>query len=431
MADSSKIPCWYANHGLNYKNGTASVCARQSDQLVTYGKFDVEGKMIPSEFFNSEGFMKLRRDLYNGEWPMGCHLCKEAEDFGNRSMRTDYEHSEEWLDPETGYVDPRGLQFIELRFSNACNMACLHCSEVFSSEWGKILKNYKADHAAEDANLSQLTKTEHRHEQEDGKLDNFNIRLTIPDVDRIVDDLNANFPNLKIIDFAGGEVLMQKQFYHCLKRLAEHPNKDNFKLRFHSNFNADFDVEVLTDLLRPFGETEITCSIDAGKNIYPYFRWGSWEQLESNIRKFKEVNDFTSLDATITTSAFQILDIEDVFTSLMELPFDIIDYSIVQTPRYMAPDIVMEKHGDDILEQIDNVKEKIRNNNYWNATDLRKQIIWRSIEEIEKYVTNVITHPKYYKHFGMYIKRVGKLQNKDFNDYYKRYYFDGIEIHRR
>ena len=431
LADSCKIPCWYAVSGLNYKNGVVSVCARQSDQLSRYGKFDPDGKMVPSELYNTEGFKNLRKDLYNGIWNQGCKLCKEAEDFGNRSMRTDYEYDETFFNPETGEIDPKGLQAIELRFSNACNMACLHCSDVFSSKWTQLLKDYEPDHETKQWDLKQLTGREHRHVQDDGAYDNFQIRLTNPDVDRIVEDLNKNFPNIWIVDFAGGEVLIQKQFFHALKRLAEHPNKDNFKLRFHSNFNADFDPKELAEHLKPFGKTQITCSIDAGKNIYSYFRWGNWEQMESNIRKFREYDTKTELHATITTSAFQMLDIEDVFTSLMELPFEIIDYSIVQTPYYMAPNIVMDEHGDDILQQLDNVREKVKNSNYWNAEKVRREIINRAVDEIEQFCVNVISHPDWYKAFKVYIRKVDRLQNKRFNEHYTRYKFDGSEIYLR
>ena len=125
------------------------------------------------------------------------------------------------------------------------------------------------------------------------------------------------------------------------------------------------------------------------------------------------------------------MDIEDVFTSLMELPFEIIDYSIVQTPYYMAPNIVMDEHGDDILQQLDNVREKVKNSNYWNAEKVRREIINRAVDEIEQFCVNVISHPDWYKAFKVYIRKVDRLQNKRFNEHYTRYKFDGSEIYLR
>ena len=36
---------------------------------------------------------------------------------------------------------------------NACNMSCLHCSSVFSSEWEKKIKSYKPDEFASSIDL--------------------------------------------------------------------------------------------------------------------------------------------------------------------------------------------------------------------------------------------------------------------------------------
>ena len=75
----------------------------------------------------------------------------------------------------------------------------------------------------------------------------------------------------------------------------------------------------MSDLLEPFGKSSIIISVDSGKNIYPYFRHGGeWETLESNIKNFKKHNNFTSVDTSITTSVFQLMDIYDVFDSFYE-----------------------------------------------------------------------------------------------------------------
>ena len=61
------------------------------------------------------------------------------------------------------------------------------------------------------------------------------------------------------------------------------PNAENILLSFHSNFNAKFDPIELSHLLKPFGKALIHISLDAGTNIYSYFRTGNWEVLKENI----------------------------------------------------------------------------------------------------------------------------------------------------
>ena len=93
--------------------------------------------------------------------------------------------------------------------------------------------------------------------------------------------------------------------------------------------------------MKKFGHSTITISIDAGKNIYPYFRDGNWKTLIENIKKFKEVNNFTQLDCVVTFSAYQLLDIKNIYNSLFDLDFNTIKTSIVQTPSYINPSILM------------------------------------------------------------------------------------------
>ena len=119
------MKCFYASSGLNYKNGWATTCPRQSDMLGM--------QATPSILFNSPKFRELREKLENDEWPKGCHLCKESEEIGHPSMRQDYE----WVD--------NNLRHVELRFSNACNMACLHCSEVVRCFERSPLRTPEAD----------------------------------------------------------------------------------------------------------------------------------------------------------------------------------------------------------------------------------------------------------------------------------------------
>ena len=135
--------------------------------------------------------------------------------------------------------------------------------------------------------LKQLLGTEHRH----GDDDDNEMGITLDQAMEICDDLIENFPNLLWIDFAGGELLYQKQFFPTLKRLAEHPNAKRMKISFHSNFNANFNVEELSEYLKPFNQSAILISVDAGRTFYSYFRHGgSWDQLKKNIQDYRKIN---------------------------------------------------------------------------------------------------------------------------------------------
>lgn len=450
------IKCFYTLSGINYKNGFVTSCPQQSDQLYIIQE---KGSIKPSDIINSEGFKKHRQEMMSGQWSVGCHLCKEVEQANaGKSMRQDYLADDSLYNPETGEINFASVRHVELRFSNACNFACLHCSDVYSSGWMSKLKHYKADEEDEKHQLVQLTRRMHRANADD----KLSIDLDIDNMTEIVNDLNANFPNIQKIDFAGGEVLYQKQFFPCLELLAQHPNRDNITICFHSNFNAKADMTRLYELLLPFGGmtypgstikakgATIMMSIDSGKNIYPYFRTGDWEVLKKNVETFKNLDKDKRFHMAIvcTTSAYQIMDIVNVFESFLELDVDAINSSIVYTPKYINPALMVIEFKDQVLKDIQEVKsvimkEKVKR--FSNIAETSKMRSWNprdkfftdlysaqnAIENIEQYITNsTLVSTKEYEAMKVYIRKSDSIWKQNFNDYFVKYKYENGQIVR-
>jgi MoaA/NifB/PqqE/SkfB family radical SAM enzyme len=417
--------------GINYKNGVISTCPRQADQLVYQHE-----TYLPSELFNHSNFKRAREKLYNDEFPAGCSTCKEMEDINNKSMRLDFaldkqnnfyrpvmttdgtiDYSrgdyEEGLmkcyDPLTHETTFEGLRHLEFRFSSACNFACLHCSEVFSSGWTAKLKKYEPDEEDKFLDIRQLLGTEHRH----GPNDKNEMGLTTEQSLEICEDLIENFPNLRWIDFAGGELLYQKQFFPTLRKLAEHPNAKNMHISFHTNFNAKFSVEELSAVLEPFGESAIIISVDAGRSFYSYFRYGGkWEQLVKNIKEFKLINNYTYMTVTCTASIYQMLDIYDVMDSFLELDCEF-DASLVQSPKYLDPSLIFlefEKETNKDLERTEQLLQKHKQ---------YKSLYW--FKYIVDYAKNYKPVYRDYMRWLVYRRKSDMLWNQHFNDYFKNY----------
>lgn len=436
MKSKSKLPCYYAYSGLNYKNGFVTTCP------ISPARLQMIDNQLPSEFWNNEKFRQFRQELDKGKWPDACHLCEEAEREGTRSMRQDYQNRIDLreYDPKTGTMPLTGLKHVELRFSNSCNMACLHCSEVYSSNWGARLKNYVPDQLDIKHNLIQLLKTQHR----EGPDDTTQIRLSKADALEIANDLVVNFPNIQKIDFAGGEVLYQKQFFAVLEKLAEHPNAKNIEIFFHTNFNAKFDVVRLNELLQPFGESTIKISIDSGTNIYSYFRDGDWNVLKDNLEQFKNINSHTRLDAVCTTSIYQMLDIKNILTSLLSLNLNIVSMSVVYTPAYINPALAYRIFGKRILSDIASAvkavkkieKKRLKVDGYQNHRGFDKEknkfmdiyVLLRDLERVKNYILHHKTEEKDKTAFIIYANRMDKLWKQNFNQYFKKYKLESMDI---
>lgn len=476
--------CYYALAAINYKNGNATTCPTQSDYAVKFYNLENDYKqMLPSHIYNNPGIIQIRKDLYEGKWPSGCSMCKVIEEESSgKSMRMDYPLTKEHdgkvydqerfadeihevsafklYDPKTHIIPPEGLRHIELRFSNACNFSCLHCSTVYSSGWVAKLKKYEPDKEDWEHHLDQLTGVMHRK----GPDDIGEISLSIENVDAIIDDLCENFPYLEKIDFAGGEPLYQKQFFHALRKLKKHPNADNIHISFHTNFNANFNITELSDYLSYFRESTIIISIDGGANIYQYFRSGSWEKLVENIDNFKEENDFTWLSSQCTTSVYQVMDIKNIISSFLDLNVDSTDGYIVQSPNYIDPAILMHNFSEDVIKDIDetihflkgkvesiknsnfdpydaqsdNVKSDYRNSlkpllGHWDELDLYGKRVFSNLELLGTIKKWMLTHksPYFdYKRFLVYLKKTDMIWKQNFNDFYPNYKFENKELHR-
>ena len=435
------LTCFYALAGINYKNGVITTCPRQANQLV----FSHE-TILPSEIFNHKNFLALRKRLHENRWPSGCDTCENMEKVGStNSMRHDFVldddntfchhvkgHNRErtlpklldCYDTNNHTVSNNGLRHLEFRFSTACNLACLHCSKVYSSGWSKKLQKYEPDEEVIQHDLRQLLGTEHRH----GPNDKNEMSLTTKESLMIVEDLNENFPNLEYVDFAGGELLYQKQFFPTLEKLSLHPNAKNMKISFHTNFNADFSVSKLCEVLKPFYSSSMIISVDAGKTFYSYFRHGgTWDKLKNNIQEFKKLNNYTNIDVSCTTSIYQMLDIYDVFDSFLELECNF-DASLVQTPTYLDPTLPFFDFKRETISDIDRTRTMLENSKSKYVNKHRGAMFW--LNYIIDYVSKF--KPKYrdYNRFLIYRKKTDEIWGQNFNDYFQNYKIEDDELVR-
>ena len=173
-----------------------------------------------------------------------------------------------------------------------------------------------------------------------------------------------------------------------------------------------------------FGYSDITISIDAGKNIYSYFRGGDWSSLIDNIEKFRSINDFTTLKGVVTFSAYQLMDIENIYRSIFPLNLKWLKTSLVQTPKYLNPAILIHDFKHDLLNDFNNTVEYIESLKTSIATRMSLE---RYLKGIKKYLfDSPLPNYRDYNNFLLYISKTDKIWNQNFNDYFKKFkYADG------
>ena len=133
-----------------------------------------------------------------------------------------------------------------------------------------------------------------------------------------------------------------------------------------------------------------------------------------------------------------MLDIYDVFESFIELQCNT-DASIVQTPQYLDPSLLLYDFKDDLETDLRNTEELINKNlgnkieivsdngkKYW--VDHKDTLNW--FKYIEKYVKNTKINYSHFNRWLIYRKKSDELWNQNFNEYFKNYQIENDELIR-
>ena len=139
------------------------------------------------------------------------------EDQGSISMRQSMNKTREYMIPEQcKTVMPFEVPVLELKMSNLCNFRCRTCKPDLSTTW---LKDWE----------------EVKHEYESLDLHNDTKRQTNFDNDQFVEDILKLAPTIEIVEFAGGEPLMDPLHYKVLHALE--PFASNITVKYSTNLS--------------------------------------------------------------------------------------------------------------------------------------------------------------------------------------------------
>ena len=306
------MSCYYSHCSISFKHQYSTFCAFQVDPLC-----DFDDTILPSQIIKSKGFQNTKKILDNGKWPSGCDHCRIPESKKLISSRHDHP------------IEHNDLERVEIRFSNACNMACLHCSPEYSSIWAKKL-NYS------------------------GPV----LGLSSEQVLKICEDLKK-IPTIRRIVLSGGEPLVNKNFYKCLKLLSEHPHANELVLSFHTNLNPGISINFdhLNTIFQKFKETYMVVSVDGGEELYPIFRGGDWNTLVNNIDKALQMN--INVDGTMSLTTYQMNDIINCYLDVLPLGFRELRTMYVSTPEHLDP---KQSVNDKTMRDYEFVLRHIENN---------------------------------------------------------------------
>jgi sulfatase maturation enzyme AslB (radical SAM superfamily) len=297
--------CAAIDHGVTiFPNGKIGPCCLiQADYLKP-----IDSLRDPDRF----------ADLKTVHPPPQCGQCISDESQGLSSYRMMFNRLR---------TPAAGLQFVDIRNTNHCNLKCRYCGPHFSSSWAKEFGSLQILHQ----DIEQYK----------------NILLT--------DDLHWMY-------FTGGEPLINPEHWDLLKELVESGRAQGIALVYNTNLTTIKykDIEIV-NLWSQFKSVQVHCSIDAVGPPLEYIRSGAvWEKIQDNLQTLLA----TTADSNISVSLSPVLSILNIwfiaklfdYAEQHKVP---VNLHVLTGPDYLALNVMPDQLQTQALEQLQLIRNRI------------------------------------------------------------------------
>jgi organic radical activating enzyme len=273
-----------------------------------------ELKENPSALHNTSFKKSIRKEMLNGGRPTECDFCWRIEDntgeFSDRTLKSLDAYSVHDHDSIVSMSGDEDVipKYVEVSFSNVCNLKCSYCGPSFSSKWIEEIATHGA-YELTDNKYNGITNVQYKDSEDNPYTDAF--WQWFPEA-------SASMHTFRI---TGGEPLMSKHTFKVMEYLLANPNPN---LDFAVNSNAcvpDKLWKKFTALSKKLTDTDsvknmtLFISAEATGDQCDYSRYGmNWNLFKENVEYFLDNTD----NSRITfMSAFNVFSIPS-FKKLLE-----------------------------------------------------------------------------------------------------------------
>jgi sulfatase maturation enzyme AslB (radical SAM superfamily) len=297
--------CAAIDHGVTvFPNGKIGPCCQISADYL---------KPI-SELLNPNRFADLKTQDCPADHP--CNKCAVNEYHGLTSYRETFDST---------VTSAPGLQFVDIRNTNLCNLKCRYCGPHFSSQWAEELGKFPLMQHQDITDYKDIL---------------------------ITDSLHWMY-------FTGGEPLLNGEHWQLLEELIDSGRASNISLLYNTNLTTiKYKDKNIIDVWRQFNKVSIQCSIDTIGEPLEYIRSGtSWEKIKSNLEQLVSVSQNSNIKITLSPvlSILNIWFVDELYkyASSHDIPINLI---ILTGPDYLALDVIPDSLKPLALSIIDKLK---------------------------------------------------------------------------
>ena len=244
-----------------------------------------EIKENPGALHNTKFKKQRRKEMLEGKRPKECDYCWNVEDNSKEYSDRVFKSNEDWSIPHFDEIvtNPWDKDFypkyVEIGFSNACNLKCSYCGPSFSSKWVEEVKKHGGYPTTDNFNdiqwMQNLGRMPYKHTEYNPYVEEF--WKWWPDLYR----------HLHTFRITGGEPLLAKDTWGVLDYIIneENPNR-NLKLSINSNLSVpDKLVDKLIEKVNRITDSHRPKSLIGGSET------GKW-----NRDAIEQFTLFTSVD---------------------------------------------------------------------------------------------------------------------------------------
>lgn len=295
--------CPAIDHGVTiFPNGKIGPCCQISADYLK-----------PIESIRDPGVFG---DLKTESPPSACRACIRDEDRGIPSYRKMF--------LKLATTAP-GIQFLDIRNTNVCNLKCRYCGPHFSNQWATELK------------ITPSIKT--------------------TSIESYRDVLITN--SLHWVYFTGGEPLINPTHWELIEELVQTGHSSSVRLMYNTNLTTlKFKDKNIFDLWKKFKNVKVSVSIDSVDDEANYIRSGaSWDTIKHNL---STLLNHTAISLTLqpVISVLNIWSIDKLLSYAEEtnLPVEPI---ILYGPDYLSLDVIPDELKELALEKCNNIGQRL------------------------------------------------------------------------
>lgn len=303
---------------------------------------------------DSASMAQLKSAMLSGQKINGCQSCYNSDAMGGENLKTHLKNIHEKYIPLLSLTDQPPLFYLDVQFSNLCNLKCRICGPVFSSSW--IAENQQIFNKNGQNFKVHSIKKEHSDKWE-----------SVLDVIENVDE----------VYFWGGEPLMMPEHNEFLHRLIK-LGKTDVKLRYSTNFTelsySNFDT---IKLWKNFSQLSIGASLDGSRARAEYMRSGSdWNKIIANRKRLMSELPKARFFIACATSAYNIYHISDFFKEWVDLGYvGVNDFcvNLVYDPQKLSAQTLPKDFKQKVTAKIQNLIEIYIRPKFGNGTLAEKR----------------------------------------------------------